>query len=134
MKRYRSVLLGSAASAALTLGIVYSASAVASPLSPASSYADLLEPVENAQMVLLGDDLARMQQPEVQLVQDDGDYHHHHHHHHRRYYDYHHHHHHHHHGFGFGVMVVPERHCYIQRRVYINDWGERVVRRYRVCE
>ena len=117
MKRYRSVLLGSAASAALALGIVYSASAVASPLSPAGSYADLLEPVENAQMVLLGDDLARMQQPEVQLVQYDGDYHHHHHH-----------------GFGFGVMVVPERHCYIHRRVYINDWGERIVRRYRVCE
>jgi hypothetical protein len=133
MKRYRSVLLGSAASAALMLGIVYSQSAVASPLSPANSYADLLEPVENAQVILLGDDLARMQRPEAQLVQDEGDDHHHHHHH--RYYD--HHHHHHHHGMGFGVVVVPprwERHCYIQRRVYINDWGERVVRRYRVCE
>ncbi|MGN6584773.1 MAG: hypothetical protein ACTHJV_13830 [Rhizobiaceae bacterium] len=132
MKCYRSVLLGSAASAALALGIVYSASAVASPLSPANSYADLLEPVENAQAVLFGDDLARMQRPDVQLVQDEGDYHHHHHH--QRRYDYHHHHHHHHHGFGFGMMVVPERHCYIQRRVHYNYYGERIVRRYRVCE
>ena len=49
-------------------------------------------------------------------------------------------HHHHHHGFfpGFGITVAPPVYddgpdCYIRRRVYINQWGERVVRRVRVC-
>jgi hypothetical protein len=77
---------------------------------------------------LVADDLARARQPKplLQLVQ----YHHHHHHHH-----------HHRHGFfpGFGITVAPPVYdegpdCYIRRRVVINRWGERVVRRIRVCD
>ena len=47
--------------------------------------------------------------------------------------------HHHHHGFrfGFGIAAPPVYYggdCYWRRTVHINRWGERVVRRVRVCD
>jgi hypothetical protein len=128
MKAYLGFLLSSAA------GLALLTSAHAAPVTPAAgalpaaqSYGDLLEPVENPSAVLLADDLARANEPAplLQLAQ----YHHHHH----RY------HHHHHHGFpGFGIRIAPPvyygRHCYIRREVHFNRWGERVVRRVRVCD
>jgi hypothetical protein len=106
-------------------GVCQGAPSLTSNILAAESYADLLLPVADARFVLTADDLSRAQQPKplLQLVQ------------------YHHHHHHHHHGFfpGFGITVAPPAYderpdCYIRRRVYINQWGERVVRRVRVCE
>lgn len=123
MKPYLAFLLGSAA-VVLTAGASQAAAAVPSNIPAAHSYADLLDPVTDAGSVLVADDLARAQQPKplLQLVQ-------------------YHHHHHHHHGFfpGFGITVAPPVYddgpdCYIRRRVYINQWGERVVRRVRVCD
>jgi hypothetical protein len=125
MKPHLAFLLGSAA-VLITAGATQAAPAAPSTLPAAQSYADLLDPVANAGSVLVADDLARAQQPKplLQLVQ----YHHHHHHHH-------------HHGFfpGFGITVAPRVYdegpdCYIRRRVVINRWGERVVRRIRVCD
>lgn len=126
MKPYLSFLLASAA-VVLTAGASQAATAAPSNIPAAQSYADLLDPVTDAASVLTADDLARAQQPKplLQLVQ----------------YHHHHHHHHHHHGFfpGFGIAVAPPVYddgpdCYIRRRVYINQWGERVVRRVRVCD
>jgi hypothetical protein len=72
----------------------------------ASSYADLLTPISNAQELLIADDAARADQPaRVQLAQVRVEVGHHHHHHHRyhrrvivikRHHRHHHHHHHHH--------------------------------------
>jgi hypothetical protein len=94
-----------------------------STLPKAESYTDLLEPVQDAGMLLMADDIANAQRPKplLQLAQ------------------YHHHHHHHHHGFrGFGITVAPPVYggpdCYIRRRVVVNRWGERIVRRVRVCD
>ncbi len=121
MKSHLVFLLGSAA-VELTAGASQAAPAVPSSIPAAHSYADLLDPVTDAGSVLIADDLARAQQmkPLLQLVQ---------------------YHHHHHHGFfpGFGINVASPVYddgpdCYIRRRVYINQWGERVVRRVRVCD
>ena len=95
------------------------------PLPPAQSYAELLAPVQNASELLVADDMIRSAQPRplLNLVQW-----------------HHHHHHHHHHGVfpGFGITVAPRAYyggnCYIRRQVYINRWGERVVRRVQVCD
>jgi hypothetical protein len=71
----------------------------------ATSYADLLAPVQNAVAVMRADDAARARQApsegDVELAQYYGPppyyhHHHHHHHHHHAYYRHHHHHHHHH--------------------------------------
>jgi hypothetical protein len=106
---------------------------------PVQSYADLLEPIPNALTALITDDLTKAHQPKplLQLAQY---HHHHHHHHHHSFYPYHHHHHHHHHGyFGGGIVVAPPAYgygpdCYIQRRVVITPYGERIVRNVRVCD
>ncbi len=84
----------------------------------ASSYADLLAPVQDAVAVMKADDAARVHASDVELP--DGvqlvDYpyygpayhhhHHHHHHHHQAYYHHHHHHHHHHQQAYVGVPGV----------------------------
>ena len=129
MKRYATFLL-STVGGLCALGAAQAAPAPApTTLPPAQSYAELLEPVQNADTVLMADDMARAQQPRplLQLAQ----YHHHHHHHH-------------HHGFfpgfglGIGIAAPPPvyygRDCYIRRQVYYNRWGHRVVRRIRVCD
>lgn len=126
MKSHMAFLLGTAAVLAVA---VPAQAAPVSPLPAAQSYADLLEPVQNANEVLQADDLAQANQPRplLQLAQW--------HHHHHRYY-----HHHHHHGFfpGFGIAAPPPVYygpeCYYRRQVFINRWGERVVRRVRVCD
>ena len=126
MKSHMAFLLGTAAVLAVAAPVQ---AAPASPLPAAQSYADLLEPVQNANEVLLADDLAQANQPQplLQLAQW--------HHHHHRYY-----HHHHHHGFfpGFGITVAPPAYygggCYYRRQVFYTRWGERVVRRVRVCD
>jgi len=123
MKNQRFLLLGSAA-VILTFGGAQAAIAAMSPLQPASSYDELLEPVSNAGLALLGDDLAMAQQkPEVRIAEYGYGHHHHHHHHMRRY----HHHHHHHYRNGYYE-------CHIVRHVYIDEDGDRMVRRYRECD
>jgi len=96
------------------------------------SYAKLLDPISNAVPLLIADDAARAQQRStgVQLAQ----FHHHHHHHHHHQFG----------GFGFGGIIAPPpvyvapgyygQDCYIRRQVVINRWGQRVVRRVRVCD
>lgn len=130
MKAYKLFLMGTA-SAALTFTAAQAAPIFVSPVHDARSYSDLLNPVPDPESVLLSDELARSQPPKLDFVQ----YHHHHHHHHRYYYHHHHRHHHHHHFRpGFGIVIGPDYgDCYIRRRVYIDEYGERVVRRYRVC-
>lgn len=129
MKRYATFLLSTAAGLCL-IGAAQAAP-VQSPLPSATSYGDLLEPVQNAQAVLAADEMAQAQRPKplLQLVQ----FHHHHHHDH--------HHHHHHHGFfglGFGFTPPPVYYdngdCYWRRQVYYDDWGNRIIRRVRVCD
>lgn len=131
MKSYMAFLLSTVAALAVA-GPVQAAPA-SQAIPAAQSYAELLEPVQNANEVLMADDLAQANQPRplFQLAQ------YHHHHHHQRYR-----HHHHHHGFfpGFGLMAPPPPpayyygpDCYYRRQVFINRWGERVVRRVRVC-
>ena len=124
MRPYATFLLSTVAG--LCLVGAAQAAPVQSPLPAAQSYADLLEPVQNADAVLMADDMAAAQQqkPLLQLAQ----WHHHHHHHHQ-----------HHHGFrfGFGIAAPPVYYggdCYWRRTVHINRWGERVVRRVRVCD
>lgn len=120
MRPYATFLLGTVAG--LCLAGAAQAAPVQSQLPAAQSYSDLLEPVQNADAVLLSDDMAnaQAQKPLLQLAQW-----------------HHHHHHHHHHGFGFG-FVAPRAYyggdCYIRRQVFVNRWGERVVRRVRVCD
>jgi hypothetical protein len=132
MKNHLAFLLCSA-TALLAWNGAQATPAASEPSSSAQSYADLLEPIPNAVAALIADDMARARQPKplLQLAQF---YHHHHHHH-----GFYHHHHHHHHGyFGGGIVIAPpvydEPNCYIQRRVEITQYGERVVRRYRVCD
>ncbi|HXD46983.1 MAG TPA: hypothetical protein VN655_17805 [Pseudolabrys sp.] len=122
MRPYATFLLSTVAGLC-AMGAAQAAPAQ-SPLPAAQSYADLLAPVQNADAVLLADDMAQAQQkPLLQLAQ----YHHHHHHHH-----------HHHGGFTFGFGIAPPvyygRDCYIRREVHYNRYGERVVRRVRVCD
>lgn len=127
MKKHLGFLLGSVA-ALVTLSASQAATVPVSPPATAQSYAELLEPVANAQEALFVDDMARSQQPKplLQLVQ----YHHHHHHHHHHNFG----------GFGFGGFIAPPPvygyyggDCYIQRQVVVNRWGHRVIRRVRVC-
>jgi len=95
-------LLGAAA----TLTAVSGAQAMTpqgTELAPATSYADLLQPVPNAASQLMADDARLAEQRTAQLTVHVGPHHHHHHfrhhhHHHHRYFRHHHHHHHHHHG------------------------------------
>jgi len=123
MRQYATLLLSTVAGLCV-MGAAQAAPAQ-SAVPAAQSYADLLEPVDNADLVLLSDDMAQAQKqkPLLQLAQ----YHHHHHHHH-----------HHHQGFGFGFGFAPPPvyggDCYWRRQVYFNRWGERVVRRVRVCD
>ena len=123
MRPYATFLLSTVAG--LCLISAAQAAPAQSPLPAAQSYADLLEPVQNADAVLLADDMvhAQAQKPLLQLAQ----------------WHHHHHHHHHHHGFrfGFGIAAPPAYYggdCYWRRTVHINRWGERVVRRVRVCD
>jgi hypothetical protein len=118
MEKMTAGLLGAVAALA-TMGTAQAAtSAAANPLH-AASYADLLEPVQNAVAQVQADDAARAQRSpspasgDVELAQ--GYYygpppayyhHHHHHHHHHAYYRHHHHHHHHHHNAYIGVPGV----------------------------
>jgi hypothetical protein len=124
MRTYATFLMGTVAGLCL-MGAAQAAPA-RSPVPAADSYADLLQPVQNAQAVLIADDLAQARQPKplLQLVQ----------------YHHHHHHHHHHHGFfpGFGVTIAPPAvygsDCYWRRQVWVDRWGDRHVRRVRVCD
>ena len=97
MRPYATFLLSTVAGLCLA-GAVQAAPAQ-SPLPAAQSYADLLEPVQNADAVLMADDMAAAQQqkPLLQLAQ----WHHHQHHHH-----------HHHHGFRFGFGFAAPRAYY----------------------
>jgi len=125
MRPYATFLLSTVA-AVCVMGAAHAAPLQGS-LPKAESYTDLLEPVQDAGTLLMADDIANAQRPKplLQLVQ----WHHHHHHHH-----------HHQHGFGgFGITIAPPVYgggpdCYIRRRVVVNRWGERVVRRVRVCD
>lgn len=125
MKTHLTFLLSTCAGL-MTLSAAQAAPVPPQPIATPQSYAELLEPVQNANEVIVADDLARASQPRplLNLVQW-----------------HHHHHHHHHHGFfpGFGLRIGPPAYaygpdCYIQRRVYVNRFGERVVRRVRVCD
>jgi hypothetical protein len=120
MKTYATFLMGT------VVGLCLMSAAQATPahsaVPAAGSYADLLEPVQNAQALLIADDMAQAQRPKplLQLVQ--------------------YHHHHHHHGFfpGFGVTIAPPAvygsDCYWRRQVWVDRWGDRHVRRVRVCD
>jgi hypothetical protein len=135
MKNHIAFLLCSA-TGLLAFNAAYAAPSPSAP-APAQSFADLLEPIPNAFEALIADDLSRAQQPKplLQLAQF---YHHHHHHHHHSFYP--HHHHHHHHGYyGGGIVLAPPAYgygpdCYIQRRVVVTPYGERIVRNVRVCD
>ena len=122
MRKYATFLLGTVG--ALCMVGAVQAAPVQAPVTAAQSYAELLEPVDNASAVLTADDLANAQQPRplLQLAQ---------------YYHHHHHHHHHHHGFFPGFIVPPPAyygpHCYIRRQVWYDHWGYRHVRNVRVC-
>lgn len=122
MRQYATFLLGTVA------GLCMAGAAQAAPapaaLTPAQSYAELLEPIDNASAVLTADDLAKAQQPRplLQLAQ----------------YHHHHHHHHHHHGFFPGIIFAPPPvyygpDCYIRRQVWFDHWGRRHLRNVRVC-
>ena len=132
MKNHLAFLLCSA-TALLAWNVAQAAPAASAPSGSAQSYADLLEPIPNAVAALIADDLARARQPKPILQLAQFYRHHHHHHHHHGFYR----HHHHHHGyFGGRIIIAPPVYddCYIQQRVEIDEWGERVVRRYRVCD
>jgi hypothetical protein len=125
MKPYATFLLSTVAGLCIA-GAAQAAAPAQIPLPPAQSYADLLEPVQNAEAALLADDIAHAQQqkPLLQLAQ----------------WHHHHHHHHHHHGFfpGFGITIAPPvvygPDCYWRRRVWVDRWGYEHVRRVRVCD
>lgn len=123
MRQYATFLLSTVAG--LCLAGAAQAAPMQSPLPAAQSYTDLLEPVQDAGAVLMGDDMAhaQAQKPLLQLAQ----------------WHHHHHHHYHHNGFRFGFgLAAPHAYyggdCYVRRVVHINRWGERVVRRVRVCD
>jgi hypothetical protein len=124
VRHYATFLLGTVA--ALCVAGAAQAAPMQKPVTAAQSYAELLEPVDNASAVLTADDLAQAQQPRplLQLVQ----------------YHHHHHHHHHHHGFfpGFGVRIGPPAYygpdCYIRRQVWYDRYGYRHIRNVRVCD
>ncbi|MDI7774782.1 hypothetical protein [Asticcacaulis sp. EMRT-3] len=83
----KTIWLGSAAAAAFLVGISAAGFATANPIPPATSYADLLEPVPDARLRLAADDTMRLQGAHLLRTQywvdrQDQDHHHHHHHHH----------------------------------------------------
>jgi hypothetical protein len=123
VKNHRAYLL-CGATWLLACNVAYAAPAPSTASDSPKSYADLLEPIANAKEALLADDLARARRPKplLQLAQLYR-------------------HHHHHHGyFGFGgggIYVAPPVYapdCYIQRRVYINPYDQRVIRNVEVCD
>jgi hypothetical protein len=100
-------LLSGASALALLGG--YQASAASAPdqaslLQPAHSFAELLDPIPNAENVLraeidrTGDDNSGQEKPMV-VAQYHHHHHHHYHHHHYHHHHYHHHHHHYHHHY-----------------------------------
>jgi hypothetical protein len=138
VKRHLAFLLCSA-TGLLGWNVAQAEASPAEPPAAAQSYADLLDPIPNALEALIADDLKRARQPKPLLQLAQFYYHHHHHHHHHGYFEHHHHHHHHHGYFGGGIVVAPPAYgygpdCYIERRVSITPWGERVVRRVQVCD
>lgn len=122
MDKTTAGLLGAAAAGLAAMGSAQAASAPGPDPSKAlraSSYADLLSPVQDAVAVMKADDAARERASEVELpggVQLAQGYypfyapsyhhHHHHHHHHQAYYPRQHHHHHHHQQAFVGVPGV----------------------------
>ena len=121
MDKTTAGLLGVAAAGLATMGSAQAASAPVNDPSEvlrASSYADLLSPVQDAVAVMKADDDARARASDVELPSGvqlaDGYfpnfgpvYHHHHHHHHHHHQVYYHHHHHHHHHHQQAVIGVP---------------------------
>ena len=102
-KKIAGLLGAAAALTSLNAGAAVPAAADAANGLEASSYAELLEPVANAQALLKADDTARAASPSTGNVREAGYHHHHHHHryhhHHHHHHRYHHHHHHHHHWY-----------------------------------
>ena len=96
-------LLGGASALALVGGAA--SAGPAKPLTPARTYAELLDPIPNAAELLKAEDQRAASLELAQYYYGSPYYHHHHHHHHwrwrHRYYHHHHHHHHHH------YMMVP---------------------------
>ena len=103
-------LLGAASALALAGGLQAPAAAssldeAGATLQPARSFAELLEPIPNAQSVLRAEDersadeASADEKPIVMVQYYHHHYHHHHYHHHYHYYHHHHHHHHHHHDY-----------------------------------
>ena len=90
-------LLGGASALALIGGAGAASAAHAEPLSPARTYAELLDPIPNAAQLLKADN---QQAGSLELAQYSYGYHHHHHHHHHHHWGWGHHHHHHHWGWG----------------------------------
>lgn len=123
MRTYATFLLGTVAGLCL-IGAAQAAP-MQTPVPAVNSYADLLESVQDAHAVLMADDIAQAQKPKplLQLVQF-----------------HHHHHHHHHHGFlpDFGIRIAPPAvygpDCYWRRQVWVDRFGDRHVRRVRVCD
>jgi hypothetical protein len=96
-------LLGGASALALISGQASAAAPVdqANGLTPARSFAELLDPIPNAANVLRAEDERRAdaapnEKPLVVAQYHHHHYYHHHHHYHHHYYHHHHHHHHHH--------------------------------------
>lgn len=86
--KLKSIWLAGVAAAALVAGASAPNLAAADPIPPASSYADLLQPVADAPIRLAADDAMREQSARLTPVRFLQDHHHHHHHHHhsRRWY------------------------------------------------
>lgn len=125
MKKNFAFLLGSVASV-MAINGAQAAPIYRAPDISAQSYAELLEPVQNATALLMADDAALAQRPKLllNLVQ----------------YHHHHHHHHHHHGFfpGFGFQFGPPAYDYQDCHWELGRpyWNGRhwVRRRIRVCD
>jgi hypothetical protein len=95
-------LLGGASTLALLGGSQASAAPPVDEvrlLQPARSFAELLDPIPNAQEVLRAEIERSGPADEKPIVMAQYYYHHHHHHHYHHHYYYHHHHHHHHHHY-----------------------------------
>ena len=106
-------LLGGASALALIGGAGAAWAGPAAPLSPARTYAELLDPIPNAAERLKADDQRAASIELAQYYHHHHHYyhHHHHHHHHHHWRWYHHHHywgwHHHHHHYHHHYMAVP---------------------------
>ena len=133
----KTTWLNSAAAAAFVVGLAAPALATATPIPPAATYADLLEPVPDAGARLAADDTMRMQGAYLVRTQYwGGRYHHHHHHHHHHssqwyrdngyYWD----------GGDWVIMPQYHHHHYYSRRWYSDNgyywngwaWTRRVYR------